>query len=80
MKIFTGVSHWQHTISNLTYFANPLSSYKQKDNLISLSGVLGLKMMGTVSELGSQLKAHLSSHPELQGNPHFSELFLNRWC
>jgi hypothetical protein len=35
-------------------------------------------MTGTVSELGSQLKAHLSSHPELQDNPRISGLFLSR--
>jgi hypothetical protein len=61
----------------LILFSDPLSSYKRKDDLIALSGALDLKTTGTVSELTSQLKAHVSEHPELQHNPRFSGLFLH---
>ncbi|KAH9955506.1 hypothetical protein BC827DRAFT_1271720 [Russula dissimulans] len=35
-------------------FADPLASYKRKDDLIVLSGALGLRMTGTVAELAAQ--------------------------
>ena len=59
-----------------SFFSDPLSSYKRKDDLLALCGALGLKMAGTVSELVAQLKGHLSEHPEIQQNPRFSGLFL----
>jgi hypothetical protein len=52
-------------------------SYKQKDDLIALSGVLGLSMSGTISSLHAQLKAHLNTHPEVQHNARFAGLFLS---
>ena len=42
-----------------------------------LSGALGLKTTGTVSELTTQVKSHLSTHPEIQHDPRFSGLFLH---
>ena len=53
-----------------------MSSYKRKDDLVALSGALGLKTTGTVSELATQLRSHLSAHPEIQHIPRFSGLFL----
>jgi hypothetical protein len=57
-------------------FPEPLSSYKWKDDLIALSGALGLKASGTITELSAQLRAHLAMHPDIQHNPCFSGLFL----
>jgi hypothetical protein len=65
--------HLTITVANL--LQDPLSSYKRKDDLVTLCGALGLKMTGTVNELATQLKSHLSTHPELQQNPRFSGLF-----
>jgi len=60
-------------------FPEPLSFYKRKDDLVALSGVLSLKTSGTVSELSTQLKVHLSVHSEIQQNSRFSGLFLTHW-
>jgi hypothetical protein len=46
-----------------------VSSYKHKDDLIILAGALGLKTVGTVSELATLIKSHLSDHPDIQLDP-----------
>jgi len=67
-------------ISSNSFFVDPLSSYKQKDNLVALSGVLGLKTVATIHKLITQIKSHLNAHPKVQQNAHFSGLFLpTRW-
>jgi hypothetical protein len=63
-------------ISSNSFFVDPLSSYKQKDNLVALSGALGLKTLATIHELIMQIKSHLNVHPKVQQNAHFSKLFL----
>jgi hypothetical protein len=40
-----------------------------KEARLQAAGALGLKTTGTVSELATQLKSHLSAHPEIQHNP-----------
>jgi hypothetical protein len=66
-------------ISSNSFFVDPLSSYKQKDDLVALSGVLGLKTAATIHKLIMQIKSHLNAHPEVQQNAHFSGLFLPTW-
>jgi len=52
-RIFTGKSNPFFTIQHLTQIPEPLSSFKRKDDLIALSGALGLKTSGTINELTS---------------------------
>ncbi|KAI0276873.1 hypothetical protein BC826DRAFT_1114014 [Russula brevipes] len=56
-------------------FTDSLSSYKLKDDLIILAGALGLNTTGTVNDLNTQIRSHLSAHPELQRDARFSGLF-----
>jgi hypothetical protein len=50
------------------------------EDMIVLSGALGLETTGTVSELSALIKAHLAAHLEVQHNPRFSALFVrNKW-
>jgi len=79
-RIFTGESNPFFTIRHLMQIPEPLSSFKWKDNLIALSGTLGLKMSGTINELTSWLKTHLTAHPEIKHNPRFSGIFLTHRC
>jgi len=47
---------------------------------VILAGALGLKKVGTVSELAMLIKQHLTTNPDIQFNPRFSGLFLqNKW-
>jgi len=78
MRIFTGESNPFFTIRHLTQIPEPLSSFKWKDDLVALSGALGLKTSGTINELTLQLKTHLTAHPEIEHNPCFSGIFLTR--
>ena len=48
------------TLKDPIPFVDPLSLYKHKDDLVILAGVLGLKTVGTVSELATVIKSHLS--------------------
>ncbi len=66
-------------ISSNSFFVDPLSSYKRKDDLVTLSGALGLKTVATIHKLITQIKSHLNAHPEVQQNAHFSGLFLPTW-
>jgi hypothetical protein len=67
-----------HSHSQANIFLDPLSSYKHKDDLIILSGTLGLKTVGTVPKLTNQVKSYLSSHPEIQLETRFSGLFSHK--
>jgi len=78
MRIFTGELNPFFTIRHLTQIPEPLSSFKRKDNLVALSGALGLKTSGTINKLTSRLKTHLTTHPEIEHNPRFSGIFLTR--
>ena len=46
MRIFTGESNPFFMIRHLTQIPEPLSSFKRKDDLVALSGALGLKTSG----------------------------------
>ena len=68
-------------ISSNSFFVDPLSSYKRKDDLVALSSALGLKTAATIHKLIIQIKSHLNAYPEVQQNAHFSGLFLpTQWC
>ncbi len=68
-------------ISSNSFFVDPLLSYKRKDNLVTLSGALGLKTAATIHKLIMQIKSHLNVHPKVQQNACLSGLFLpTRWC
>ena len=56
-------------------FDSPLSSYKLKDDLRTITGALGILTTGTVAELSTHVKEHLNGHPELVNNPRFSGLY-----
>jgi hypothetical protein len=56
-------------------FNNKLSSYKHKDNLITIAGALGLAMEGTVTSLMAHIMSHLDKHLDLVRNPWFTGLF-----
>jgi hypothetical protein len=60
----------------LSPLADPLSSYKRKDDLVILAGALSLNTMGTVSKLSSLIKSHLSDNTAIQLDPRFAGLFL----
>ena len=65
----------------LSSLADPLSSYKHKDDLVILAGAPGLNTIGTVSELSSLIKSHLSDNTAIQLDPCFAGLFLqNKQC
>jgi hypothetical protein len=59
----------------LKVFTKSLSSYKWKDELITLAGALHLETTGTVPELTAQVKAHIEAHPELAETARFAGLF-----
>ena len=65
-------------LSNL-FFVDPISLYKQKDDLVALSDVLGLKIAATIDKLIMQIKSHLNAHSKVQQNAYFSGLFLLTW-
>jgi hypothetical protein len=56
--------------------ADPLSSYKHKDDLVALAGMLDLKTVGTVIKLTALIKLHLSNNSNIQLDPCFAGLFL----
>ncbi|KAI0285633.1 hypothetical protein BC826DRAFT_113607 [Russula brevipes] len=60
-------------------FAEPLASYKRKEDLVVLSGALGLRMTGTKAELRARIESFVSAHSDsdIQQNPRFSGLFHN---
>jgi hypothetical protein len=59
----------------LKVFTKSLSSYKRKDDLITLAGALQLETTGTVAELTTRVKAHIEAHPELAENARFAGIF-----
>ncbi|EGO19008.1 hypothetical protein SERLADRAFT_443550 [Serpula lacrymans var. lacrymans S7.9] len=59
-------------------FEKPLSSYKRKDDLITVAGALQLSTTGTVKELLTRIKTYLDEHGELAGQPRFAGLFGHR--
>ena len=59
-------------------FANPLSSYNHKDDLLDIIVTLGLDCTGTMTVLTERIQSHLASHPEVALQPHFSSLMKAR--
>jgi hypothetical protein len=59
----------------LKTFNNKLSSYKHKDDLITITDALGLPMEGTVASLMAHITSHLDEHLDLVRNPWFTGLF-----
>jgi len=59
-------------------FDGPPTSYKRKEDLEALAGVLGLSRVGKIADLSVRIKAHLED-PEtrstLGNNPRFSALY-----
>jgi hypothetical protein len=55
----------------------PLVSYERKEDLVILSGALGLRMIGTKAELRARIESFVSAHSDsdIQQNPRFSGLF-----
>ena len=59
----------------LWMFDNSLSTYKHKDDLLTIAGTLQIMTTGTVPQLTVCIKEHLHTHPDLASNPRFSGLF-----
>ena len=55
-------------------FANPLTSYNHKDDLLDIATTLGLEHTGTIAMLKERIQVYLASHPDVASNPHFSGL------
>ncbi|KAG0694842.1 hypothetical protein DFH29DRAFT_300007 [Suillus ampliporus] len=55
----------------------PLSSYKLKDDFLTISQALGLAVEkeDTIASLTNKIKTHLDDHPALADNARFSALF-----
>ncbi|KIK75339.1 hypothetical protein PAXRUDRAFT_44094, partial [Paxillus rubicundulus Ve08.2h10] len=49
----------------------------EKDDLIMLAGALTLMMEGTVADLTTCIKEHLTANPQCADEPHFATLFSN---
>ncbi|KAG2076945.1 hypothetical protein BDR04DRAFT_1227685 [Suillus decipiens] len=55
-------------------FDGPLSSYKRKDDLITIAGALSLSRDGTVIDLTARIKEHLAGNPDCASQPRFAGL------
>ena len=55
-------------------FANPLTSYNHKDDLLDIVTALGIECTGTIAMLKVRIQVYLASHPDIISNPHFSGL------
>ncbi|KAG2067981.1 hypothetical protein BDR04DRAFT_1104197, partial [Suillus decipiens] len=53
---------------------SPLSSYKCKDDLITIAGALSLSRDRTVIDLTVQIKEHLMGNPDCASQPQFAGL------
>jgi len=56
-------------------FTQPLTAYKQKEELETLVRALKLSEQGTITVITGRIKDHLASHTELQENLCFEGLF-----
>ena len=56
-------------------FDHTLTSYKKKDELLSIAGALRISDKGTISDLLNRIRQHMELHPELRENPRFAGLF-----
>ncbi|KAG2032667.1 hypothetical protein BDR03DRAFT_1015018 [Suillus americanus] len=55
-------------------FDGSLSSYKRKDDLVTIAGALSLPRDGTMIELTAQIKEHLAGNPDCASQPRFAGL------
>ncbi|KAF8337758.1 hypothetical protein F5887DRAFT_890433, partial [Amanita rubescens] len=56
-------------------FDHALTSYKKKDELLSIAGALQISDKGTIPDLLKHICQHMELHLELQENPCFAGLF-----
>ena len=59
-------------------FANPLTSYNHKDDLLDIIAALSLDHAGTIAMLAKRIQTYLASHPDVASQPHFSGLMKAR--
>jgi hypothetical protein len=59
----------------LKIFDKPLTSYKRKDELVTIAGALKILATGTNPELFSRIKDHLTTNPQLKQTDRFAGLF-----
>lgn len=59
----------------LKTFDKPLTSYKRKDELVTIAGALKILATGTNPELFSRIKDHLTANPQLEQIDRFAGLF-----
>ena len=59
----------------LKIFDKPLTSYKRKDELVTIAGALKILATGTNPELFSRIKDHLTANPHLEKIDRFAGLF-----
>lgn len=55
-------------------FDGSLSSYKRKDDLVTIAGALSLSRDGTMIELTARIKEHLAENPDCASQPRFAGL------
>ncbi|KAG1732276.1 hypothetical protein EDB19DRAFT_1912112 [Suillus lakei] len=55
-------------------FNGSLSSYKYKDDLITITGALSLPRDGTMNELTARIKEHLAGNSDCASQPRFAGL------
>ena len=63
----------EHAVSKV--FDHALTSYKKKDELLSIAGALQISDKGTIPDLLNRIRLHMELHPELRENPRFAGLF-----
>ena len=69
----------QHVLTLGTkVFANPLSSYNHKDDIIDIAAALGLDYAGTIPVLTEHILTYLVTHPNVTSQPQFSGLMKAR--
>ena len=69
----------QHVLAAGTkVFANPLSSYNHKDDLLDIVVALSIDCTGTMATLVECIQTYLASHPDVASQPHFSGLMKAR--
>jgi hypothetical protein len=62
----------------MTVFDGSLTSYKRKDDLVTIAGALSLPRDRTVVELTARIKEHLAVNPDCANQPRFAALLGNK--
>ena len=69
----------QHVLTADTkVFANPLTSYTHKDDILDIVVTLSLDHTGTKATLTKRIRTHLASHPDIASQTRFSGLMKAR--